>query len=1014
VACRSLKRQLLAELRSSWEDGQPITPEDLRNRWPVNFEDDPDVASLLCEDYWQRRQQGQQPTAEEYSCRFPGQKESLPRLLERQAMQRPCGERSAPDSRLMGLPEVGDELFGFRLCQGLGCGAFARVFLAEQKMLAGRQVVVKVSAIDGDEPQTLAQLQHTHIVPIYSCHQDEAAGLRLVCMPHFGGASLARVLEALRAQKALPTHGKQLVAAISMVGSPVSPIDQAAQTDRGPFALLSRVTFVDAATWIIACLAEALQHAHQRHILHHDIKPSNILLCADGQPMLLDFNLAEKFQADRALSGRTVGGTLAYMAPEHLLALATCDPAFVSHVDHRTDLYGLGIVFYELLTGRNPFEHDSRGTAGPAQIEALAFARARWVPSLRRHRPDVPWSLESITRKCLDPDPENRYQHAEHLADDLRRYLEDRPLRYAPELSWRERLAKWRRRHPRLAVSGWMAVAATILLATSTFVLFSLWNRAREGDIAVAQRTKWRFGTDANSARCFLSATVGELSPLKDGLESCERALGRYGVLEHADWQKTAAWQLLGEEDQKELTEDIRELLLLLARARILMAHQQLGLNLQGAMVIGVGLNPLSGNCLAAPGPVLDELKKGLELLDRAYAIGDRQSARAIWEDRAVYHELLGESDEARVAKHNALELQPATARDHYRLGSSFARSGRYLEAIPELEAALDLNGDREDYWSHFYLGMCFRQQGDYSEAVKEFAICTRLRAEFSWGHFNLGEAYHRQGRHKEALAAYSSSLKRKPDIPQAIFNRGLVYLDQGDWNLALDDFNTASNRGCTSEDTLNGLRSIALAHLGRDDEAEAAFAKASGSAWKSLHVPLSYAFAISERHPDDAEQIFRKILELEPLNARACYGRGMLLERVKLDSEEAAWWFDRAVLLHPRFVEARMARSMIRARRGCGEECRDDIDLCLDLESAAPRGRTLYGAACFYALLSEKSGGLLAASWANCALDLLGKAFQQGYGHSKAATDPDLLGIQQHRDFGLLLERAPRPKDPQ
>src|SRR5438552_3550693 len=82
-----------------------------------------------------------------------------------------------------------------RLCRELGRGSYARVFLAEQQKLASRPVVVKVSAIDGDEPQTLAQLQHTHIVPIYSVHEDGPAGLRLVCMPYFGGASLSRVLE---------------------------------------------------------------------------------------------------------------------------------------------------------------------------------------------------------------------------------------------------------------------------------------------------------------------------------------------------------------------------------------------------------------------------------------------------------------------------------------------------------------------------------------------------------------------------------------------------------------------------------------------------------------------------------------------------------------------------------------------------------------------------------------------------------------------------------------------------
>src|SRR5439155_24578307 len=146
-----------------------------------------------------------------------------------------------------------------------------------------------------------------------------SAGLRVVCMPYFGGASLARVLQTLGAAKGSPIHGKELVAALSTLRNPRSRSDEAAQTmDRRPVALLSRLSYVNAAAWIVARLAEALQHAHQRGILHRDVKPSNILLCADGQPMLLDFNLAEKGQADWALAAATVGGTVAYMAPEHL------------------------------------------------------------------------------------------------------------------------------------------------------------------------------------------------------------------------------------------------------------------------------------------------------------------------------------------------------------------------------------------------------------------------------------------------------------------------------------------------------------------------------------------------------------------------------------------------------------------------------------------------------------------------------------------------------------------------
>src|SRR5438876_11762569 len=116
--------------------------------------------------------------------------------------------------RLPALPTVGEDLFGFRLCRELGRGAFACVFLAEQSDLAGRPVVLKVSGIKGNEPQMLAQLQHTHIVPIHSVHEDPQAGLRAVCMPYFGGASLSRVLDLLRAKTDRPTSGSQLIQAL--------------------------------------------------------------------------------------------------------------------------------------------------------------------------------------------------------------------------------------------------------------------------------------------------------------------------------------------------------------------------------------------------------------------------------------------------------------------------------------------------------------------------------------------------------------------------------------------------------------------------------------------------------------------------------------------------------------------------------------------------------------------------------------------------------------------------------
>src|SRR5262249_39835325 len=193
---------------------------------------------------------------------------------------------------------------------------------AQQKQLAARPVVAKVSAIEGNEPQTLAQLQHTHIVPIYSVHEEPRAGLRLVCMPYFGGATLSQGVQKLEANTHLPTQGKQTVAALAAVSSPGLPAEKTAPTDCGALPLLARLSYVNAAAWIVARLAEALHHAHQRGVLHRDIKPSNVLLGADGQPMLLDFNLAENLPGEQAHAVATMGGTVAYMAPEHLRALA--------------------------------------------------------------------------------------------------------------------------------------------------------------------------------------------------------------------------------------------------------------------------------------------------------------------------------------------------------------------------------------------------------------------------------------------------------------------------------------------------------------------------------------------------------------------------------------------------------------------------------------------------------------------------------------------------------------------
>ena len=180
-------------------------------------------------------------------------------------------------------------------------------------------MALKVARAGSREPQTLARLQHTHIVPVHSSRTDPATGLHLLWMPYFGRLTLARILADPQVRTA--RTGAELVEVLDRLGPQEGPPPGRAAGR----AALARRSFAQAIAWWGARMAEALDHAHDRGVLHRDIKPSNVLVTGDGMPMLLDFNLArEPLDAldDAQAAPAALGGTLDYMAPEHLEALA--------------------------------------------------------------------------------------------------------------------------------------------------------------------------------------------------------------------------------------------------------------------------------------------------------------------------------------------------------------------------------------------------------------------------------------------------------------------------------------------------------------------------------------------------------------------------------------------------------------------------------------------------------------------------------------------------------------------
>ena len=311
------------------------------------------------------------------------------------------------------LPEPGQRIGDFAILEVLGEGSFGKVYLARQLSLE-RLVALKVTALRGREAHVLASLEHDHIVHVLSEVVDPEQNLRLLCMQYVPGTTLARIIEALSRRPRTTWNGRAILEIIDGLSLHPTPFHPAALRD---CELLLEADFVQAVCWIGARLAEALDYAHARGIRHRDIKPANILMNQFGRPLLADFNLSHNVHQIGQGKTTRLGGTLGYMAPEHLDAFDPEGNTPWTAVDQRSDIFSLGVVLYELLTGRRPFREVAEETG--ASFRRFSEARREILPSAVEDWPDTPGGLDHVLRRCLDPEPERRYQSAGELAKAL-------------------------------------------------------------------------------------------------------------------------------------------------------------------------------------------------------------------------------------------------------------------------------------------------------------------------------------------------------------------------------------------------------------------------------------------------------------------------------------------------------------------------------------------------------------------------------------------------------------------
>lgn len=366
------------------------------------------VLDLVYEDYCQRSAAGAVCRTEEYAGIFPEYDRQIHELLEVHRFFHASGQvpEWLTESKVWPLP--GDEYLGYEICSELGRGAIGRVYMARELKLGGRIVALKVSPYGHDEANLLAKLNHPHVVPIYSVCEDSQNELTAVCMPYLGRTTLSELQVAI--QDSPPQDKSRRFWRELTQRSAGVDVLQTKDTEK-----LTK-PFVETTLDLMIQIVSALVYVHDQKILHRDLKPSNILITPERVAMLLDFNLSTD------LSGveNRIGGTLPYMSPEQVEQVLI-SPKANNSLDERTDLYSIGVICYELLSGRLPFPAKSAGVV--TKTEAIEYAKKiqAGAEPIQKFVPDLDDRTARLVHRCLEFDKLKRPQTANSLLAEIQK-----------------------------------------------------------------------------------------------------------------------------------------------------------------------------------------------------------------------------------------------------------------------------------------------------------------------------------------------------------------------------------------------------------------------------------------------------------------------------------------------------------------------------------------------------------------------------------------------------------------
>lgn len=671
-------------------------------------------------------------------------------------------------------------------------------------------------------------------------------------------------------------------------------------------------------------VCEAVHHAHQRGLIHRDLKPGNIVVDETGQPKILDFGVARVTDSDMEATRQTdlgqLVGTLAYMSPEQVLA----DPG---ELDTRSDVYALGVILYELLAGHLPY--DISHARIHEAVETIRKTDPASLSSIQRiYRGDI----ETIVAKALEKDKERRYASAAELAEDIQRHLTHQPIRARPPRA-SYKLQKFYRRHK----AGVIGTATALLLAAASAVVTY---RGATGPVQSVHLAVLPFASTAETAGVtagIMRDAAAQVARIrgnsKTRFETIRDAGKATHVLQGTITAESGAFVVHAWLTDKQSGAQLRDWTARYDAGETRFA----GGAIAGMVTWGLDLPPLTAretvNAAArqdyANGLAMlrrdEQADRGLALLERAVR-SDPDSplthaalAEADWTKYLITQDPMWR-ERTKAALQDAERRNPDLAPVHRIAGLMLYYAGYYEMAVAEYRRAIELDPDNGDAWRR--LGMVNEMSGQLQEALAAYQNAVKVDPERYANSQALGAWYYNRGNYEAAIRQMTRVEQLAPREPEAHRVLGVAYTDIGRFSQAEQELRLSISLKETAP-TLHSLGEV-LMYQRKEAEAIPEFLRALSLnpnrylSWMDLAICYRRT-----NHPAESAAANRKALaEVEKelaRNPRSSYARSVLAylsarlgDRTRAESEAA-----QAVLLSPNDAETLLVAALTYAALG-------------------------------------------------------------------------------------------------